>query len=153
MSALDNRVPPPVLALALAAAMAGGSAVLPSTSFGLVWRAGGAAAFLLWSSLYAPRAIRAFRRVGTTIDPVHVDRATALVTSGVYARTRNPMYVSLALLLLAWAAWLGQAALLIGPVTFVLYITRFQILPEERLLTARFGAEYAAYRARVPRWL
>ena len=57
------------------------------------------------------------------------------------------------LLLASWAAWLGLLAPLLGPVVFVLYTTRFQILPEERALTARFGEDYARYRNAVRRWL
>jgi protein-S-isoprenylcysteine O-methyltransferase Ste14 len=98
-------------------------------------------------------AIRAFRRANTTVNPVHVERASALVTSGRFARTRNPMYVAMALLLAAWAAWLCQPAPLLGPLVFVLFIARFQIIPEERALAAIFGADYAAYKNRVPRWL
>jgi protein-S-isoprenylcysteine O-methyltransferase Ste14 len=63
------------------------------------------------------------------------------------------MYLGLLLLLLAWAVFLSNPlALLLVPV-FVLYITRFQINPEERALSSLFGGEYAAYRERVRRWL
>ena len=92
---------------------------------------------------FGPSAIRAFGRADTTADPVRVERASTLVTTGVYARTCNPMYVALALLLASWAAWLGQWTPLLGPALFVLYVTRFQILPEERALFALFGEDYA----------
>jgi protein-S-isoprenylcysteine O-methyltransferase Ste14 len=63
------------------------------------------------------------------------------------------MYLSLLLYLLAWAAYLSNwLALLLVP-AFVLYINELQIKPEERSLSAIFGAEYAAYKARVRRWL
>ena len=94
-----------------------------------------------------------FRASRTTVNPLKPERASALVTQGVYRLTRNPMYVGMACLLLAWAAWLWQLLPLLGPAAFVLYITRFQIRPEERALAALFGAEYAAYTARVRRWL
>ncbi len=116
-------------------------------------RAFAAAALFLVAGAFGPRAIRSFLRVGTTVDPMRVDRALTLVTTGVYARTRNPMYAALALLLTAWAAWLGLLAPFLGPVLFVLYITRFQILPEERALMARFGDDYARYKSAVRRWL
>ena len=79
--------------------------------------------------------------------------AEDLVTDGIYAHSRNPMYVGQALLLAAWAVWLAHALAPLGAVAFVLYITRFQILPEERALAARFGDDWRAYRARVRRWL
>lgn len=94
-----------------------------------------------------------FGRVGTTVNPLTPDRASALVTGGIYQRTRNPMYVGFLLVLLGWAAYLGNPWSLPGPVAFVLYMNRFQILPEEHALTALFGEEYRAYCARVRRWL
>lgn len=98
-------------------------------------------------------AVRAFVGAATTINPVQIDRASSLVTTGVYAWTRNPMYVALALLLTSWAAWLGQGLLLLGPIAFALFITRFQIVPEEQVLAAKFGEAYDRYRNLVPRWL
>jgi protein-S-isoprenylcysteine O-methyltransferase Ste14 len=63
------------------------------------------------------------------------------------------MYVGLALVLLGWAAFLCSPWAFLGPVIFVLYISRFQIAPEERVLSAKFGAAYTEYAARVRRWL
>jgi protein-S-isoprenylcysteine O-methyltransferase Ste14 len=75
------------------------------------------------------------------------------VTSGIYRVTRNPMYVGLTLSLCAWGFWLGRPIAALGPLTFVAFIDRLQIVPEERALTARFGQAYADYRRRVRRWL
>jgi protein-S-isoprenylcysteine O-methyltransferase Ste14 len=63
------------------------------------------------------------------------------------------MYVGLLLVLIAWAAYLTSAWALLGPLGFVLYISRFQIAPEERVLSTLFGAEYTAYQSKVRRWL
>jgi protein-S-isoprenylcysteine O-methyltransferase Ste14 len=153
MAWLERRIPPPLLLLLLAAAMWGGSRLLEPTPLPLAWRALGAGALAIAAMAFAPAAVFAFLRARTTIDPVHIERTSHLVTSGVFARTRNPMYVALALLLLAWTAWLGQPVLLLGPFVLVLWLTRFQILPEERLLAERFGEEYARYRQTVRRWL
>jgi protein-S-isoprenylcysteine O-methyltransferase Ste14 len=94
-----------------------------------------------------------FRRAKTTINPLKPQRTSSLVARGIYRYTRNPMYVGMAFLLTAWAAWLAQPLALLGPVAFVLYINRFQIAPEERVLGTIFGEEFAAYKARVRRWL
>lgn len=75
------------------------------------------------------------------------------MVGGVYRATRNPMYVGLALLLLAWTVYLGAPLALLGVAAFVAYITRFQIVPEERVLAQKFGPEFGAYRSRVRRWL
>lgn len=95
----------------------------------------------------------AFRRAKTTLNPLRPDKASALVTGSIYRITRNPMYVGLALLLIAWAVYLSALWPFLGPAIFVFYIDRFQITPEERVMRGKFGAEYAAYAARVRRWL
>ena len=56
-------------------------------------------------------------------------------------------------LLLAWAVFLASPGMLLGVPAFMLYIRRFQIVPEERALSALFGSEFADYCARVRRWL
>ena len=63
------------------------------------------------------------------------------------------MYLGLFFVLVAWAVFLSSAWALLGPLAFVLYINRFQIEPEERVLSAMFGLDYAAYKSRVRRWL
>jgi protein-S-isoprenylcysteine O-methyltransferase Ste14 len=67
--------------------------------------------------------------------------------------SRNPMYVGLLFVLVAWAVYLCRAWTLLGPAAFVLYINRFQIAPEERTLTTRFGGAYSDYKRAVRRWL
>jgi protein-S-isoprenylcysteine O-methyltransferase Ste14 len=63
------------------------------------------------------------------------------------------MYVALTLLLCAWAAWLLSPGSALGPLLFALFIDRFQIVPEERAMRARFAEAYDAYRLRTRRWL
>jgi protein-S-isoprenylcysteine O-methyltransferase Ste14 len=63
------------------------------------------------------------------------------------------MYVGLTAELLGWAVWLSNPWVFLGPVAFMLYITRFQIIPEERAMSLKFGRDYDEYRKRVRRWL
>lgn len=95
----------------------------------------------------------AFHRSRTTINPLRPERTSALVTQGIYRITRNPMYVGMALLLLAWAVYLSALLPFAGVPLFMSYITRFQIRPEERMIEKLFGAEFLGYAARVRRWL
>ena len=97
--------------------------------------------------------MRRFIRVKTTINPIAIDQASVLVTDGVYRWTRNPMYLSMAALLAAFAAVSGQAWLWLGPILFVIYIQRFQIRPEERVMTQLFGDAYRDYVAKVRPWI
>lgn len=146
---LENRIPPPLLMLAIAAAMwmAGGETPAP------FWRVLAAGAAFVGAGAVGLPAILAFRRAKTTIDPVHIERASKLVTEGIFSLTRNPMYVSLTLLLVAWALWLGGPWVWAGPFIFAIWIDRLQIRPEERFMTERFGSDYARYREKVRRWL
>ena len=84
---------------------------------------------------------------------MHPERSSALVTTGIYAWSRNPMYVSLLCLLMGYSLQLGHVAAALGPILFVSYVTRFHIVPEESALEARFGDAYRAYKARVRRWI
>lgn len=108
--------------------------------------AAGGVAFGLAGSL-------AFRRAGTTVNPLRPARASQLVVAGVYRISRNPMYLGLLLGLIALTVYLAAPMALSGPVGFGGYIDRFQIRPEERALEAKFGGAYADYKRRVRRWL
>lgn len=112
-----------------------------------------AAALLLTGLAVAAFGIYAFRKARTTIDPLHPDKTATLVTGGIYRITRNPMYVRMALLLLAWAAYLGSVLSLLLLPLFVTYMNHFQIGPEERILLKKFGGTYQRYRQHVRRWL
>lgn len=94
--------------------------------------------------------IAAFLRAGTPAEPWHP--TTALVTTGLYARIRNPMYVGLVGLLLAAALASAGEGLLIAAVVLALALHHGVVLPEERYLERRFGAAYRSYRDRVPRY-
>lgn len=153
LAALETRVPPPLVAAIVALAMYGARArglVLPLDRPPRIAVAGGLAVVGLAVAL---SAVLAFRRTRTTIDPHRIDRVSTLVTRGVFAVTRNPMYLGVALLLTGWAVYLGTLPMFLGPLLFVAWITRFQIVPEERLLSARFGNDFETWRRRTRRWL
>ncbi|MFV0548539.1 MAG: methyltransferase family protein [Limnobaculum xujianqingii] len=107
----------------------------------------------LASGIIGLSSLAMFYREKTTVNPIKVNSATTLVDSGLYAFSRNPMYLALALLLLSICLWLGNLLGLVGVVLFIAFITRFQIIPEERALTEVFGENYQRYCQRVRRWL
>lgn len=78
---------------------------------------------------------------------------TALVTTGPYARSRNPMYLMLAVTLIGLALWLRSATPPLVIPVFILVMNRVIIAPEEKRLLAHFGEEYRAYCRRVRRWI
>jgi protein-S-isoprenylcysteine O-methyltransferase Ste14 len=91
-----------------------------------------------------------FRRHATTIMPREVPRA--MIVTGLYAYSRNPIYVADALILAGVALRWDLAGLVLVPV-FMLAITQRFILGEEAGMRAQFGAGYDAYAARVKRWV
>ena len=95
-------------------------------------------------------AIRLFDKAGTPSEPWKPTKA--LVTSGIYKYTRNPMYVAMAMILVGEALFLDSVMLLLLLVPFLVVIRYGVIGPEERYLTAKFPVEYPEYRRRVRRW-
>lgn len=150
---LDNRIPPPLMMLAVGVVMAGAAQLPPALGMPATWRIGLAGALLAAGLSVVALGVTRFRAVGTTIDPTTPQRASRLVIGGIYRFSRNPMYLGFATILLAWAAQLDSPWALAGPVLFVAFINRYQILPEEHALRHKFGAEFDAYAARVRRWL
>jgi protein-S-isoprenylcysteine O-methyltransferase Ste14 len=152
MRFLEHRIPPPLVFILTAAIMWIATRGLP-LQLGDVWRFGIAALFFMFGCAFAITAFRAFDRAKTTINPVRIEEASSLVESGVYRYSRNPMYLALTLLLVAWAVYLATPWAFLGPLAFMLFITRFQILPEERVLRVKFGPVFQAYEQKVRRWI
>ncbi|MBS0342899.1 MAG: isoprenylcysteine carboxylmethyltransferase family protein [Proteobacteria bacterium] len=153
MNSLELKVPPPVVALVLALAMWVVSRSTFAFEVDVILRTALAVAIALVGAAISAAGITAFRRAQTTLNPMKPDEASSLVINGIYRFTRNPMYVGLLLVLVAWAAFLCAPWALLGPVVFVAYMNRFQIVPEERTLQSMFGEGYARYRTKVRRWL
>lgn len=93
-----------------------------------------------------------FFKAKTTIDPLAPAKSSRLVTNGVYKISRNPMYLALLLLLLAFGLWLGNVFNTLLAAGFVSFMNAFQIIPEEKVLVELFGKEYQQYCIQVRRW-
>lgn len=153
MRFLETRIPAPIVAGLIGAAMK-----WYALSWGVVIDPTPLQKYLgiglaQLSALIVLAAVYRMWRVRTTINPMNPARATTLVTGGVFRFTRNPMYLSLLLLVVAYATRLDSLAVWIAPVVFLAYVTRFQIIPEERILQQKFGAAFDAYRAGTRRWI
>lgn len=151
--ALALRVPPLALVLLFAAAMWLAARALPAWQLLLPWRMAWALLCVAAGAAVTLAGVLAFRRARTTVNPTTPHATTVVVDTGIYRRSRNPMYLGMALALLGWSVALGNIAGLPLLAVFIAYMTAFQIRPEERALEASFGAPYRAYRARVRRWL
>lgn len=150
---LEKRVPPLLLVLIVGAAMWGTATLTSPVPLNDVLRKVAAGVLFVVGALFPAAGLVAFRRARTTVDPRTPEASSALVCDGIYRYSRNPMYVGFALWLLAWGVYLGSGWGLLGVVFFVVYMSHFQIAPEERALRALFGDQFRAYEQRVRRWL
>ncbi len=153
MNFLELKIPPPIVVVIVGLLMWVVAMISPHFSV-----SGGAritVGLLLIVAGFALNiaGVMTVRRFKTTFNPLRPDTTTALVSTGLFGVSRNPMYLGFLVVLLGWAAYLASPLALIGPVVFVLYINRFQIVPEERALSSLFGASFAEYKSRVRRWL
>lgn len=154
MKFLEARVPPPLVGMLTGLAMwlcvpAGGLMQLGQSPLRLV----ALAVLVLLGAGVSLAGVRSFRQAKTTVNPLKPERATHLVDGGIYRLTRNPMYLGMLLVLLGWAAALASWWALFGPLVFALYMSHFQIRPEEQALLQLFGREFEDYKEKVRRWL
>jgi protein-S-isoprenylcysteine O-methyltransferase Ste14 len=153
LSALELKLSPVMTAILLAALMwllarhTTGFSLAPQLRLiALIVLIGGGAAIGI-------AGIWSFRRARTTVNPWRPHASSALVVSGIYRRTRNPMYLGLLLGLAGWGLYLANIYCLLLAFAFVPYMNRFQIQPEERALEQTYGAGFIDYCRQVRRWI
>lgn|SRR5690554_4729581 len=153
VSNLELRIPPLVLMILVALTMWLAAASVPVV---IVTFAGQMAVALILAIVGVQLAISATRTFydrKTTVNPLTPDESSSLITDGVFKLSRNPIYLGMTLILAGLAVWLGALTSLLGVPLFVIYMTRLQIIPEERSLQAQFGQAFSAYCQRTRRWI
>jgi len=153
MNALELRIPPLLLVLIMGVLMWLAAMLLPVFAMSIPWRMAIAVALAAAGGSIAVAGVLAFRRAHTTVNPTTPNASSTVVASGIYRRTRNPMYLGFFCVLAGWSVYLSSVAAMLFLPLFVLYMNRFQIAPEERALAAKFGTQYGAYLQEVRRWL
>ena len=98
-------------------------------------------------------AARSFKEHNTTINPIKIETASSLVVSGIFNYSRNPMYLGMVLILLGLSLKFNLIGGLIFTALFIIFITNFQIKPEEKVMLKIFGEEFVNYKDKVRRWL
>lgn len=153
MHFLEHKIPPLLVALTIAVGMWLIASLMPVVADYEMAKCSLAVLLFFIGMVFVVLGIISFRMAKTTVNPMQPNLATSLITSGIYTVTRNPMYVGFTLFLFAWSAYLGSVWSVGLVVTFIWYIQRFQIIPEEKALERMFRDEFIAYRKRVRRWL
>lgn len=144
-------IPPVWLVICILAAWGQATYLPVSWGLGGGWSTYVGGALVLGGILLAVLAVLEMRRAKTTVIP-HQE-PSALVTSGVFSFTRNPIYLADVMILLGLVMWWGAVIALILVPLFLMTIERRFILPEEARLKAAFGEAFDAYAAKVHRWL
>ena len=98
-------------------------------------------------------AVKAFNRQKTTVNPLEPRQASSLVSSGIFKYSRNPMYLGMLIILLALSFKFNLVGGIVISLFFYLFITKFQILPEEEAMNELFGDEFTEYSSRTRRWI
>jgi protein-S-isoprenylcysteine O-methyltransferase Ste14 len=153
MTFLESKIPPPLVGLFFALLMWWSApylpiiAISPTISYLLISILGSIGIFFDLSAAIS------FRLAKTTVNPLTPNKASSLVTTGVYQFTRNPMYVGRVFFLFAWAIFLSSLWVVIFIAGYMAYIQRFQILPEEQALVRIFKQDFIEYKTLVRRWL
>lgn len=153
MHHLELRIPPLVLVAAFAVAIVLASVYMPLLRFPIPGHRYVATALVFVGLGVAAAGVLQFRRARTTVNPMSPQKTSALVSSGLYRWSRNPMYLGMALTLLGVAAWPSALTGYVLVLGFCWYLTMFQIIPEEKALLAAFGPEFGQYMAKVRRWI
>lgn len=147
------KIPPALVAVIIAGMMRMVSVYLPFgslTLFGAYWVAG---LLMAAGGVLGVAGLVQFYRNGTSIDPHKPEKTRTLITGGIYQYSRNPMYLALFFLLIAYASILQNVLNLVLLPLFIWYMNRYQIMPEEKVMEQKFGREYRKYASEVRRWL
>lgn len=153
MSFLENRIPPPVILLLAMLFMRLVASFDTSTWLYFDYRKWVALGICFIGVAIVVSAVLSFKRAQTTVNPLAPESSSQLVTSGIFKLSRNPMYLGMVFVAIAWGIYLASIVSFIMVAIFVLYITRFQIKPEERAMQSLFGNEFENYAKATRRWL
>ena len=109
--------------------------------------------FLLWGLIIIAFAVFKFAKTKTTVDPTKPSKTSSLVISGIYRITRNPMYLGMLFLIISFTFYkLSLAGAIVIP-SFIFYINKYQIEPEEYEMRKKFGENFEDYCKKVDRWI
>ena len=148
---MNNKIPPPIIALVCALGILFSKPFFKeysnvnNSSISILFFLIGIACFFF--------AIKLFNKHNTTISPLKPEKATSLIVSGIYMYSRNPMYLGMLFILISTSIRFNIIGGIISISTFIVYITKFQIIPEEEQLKRIFGEKFLNYKKKTRMWL
>ncbi|MEM6818962.1 MAG: isoprenylcysteine carboxylmethyltransferase family protein [Pseudomonadota bacterium] len=147
------HIPPPLIAVTLGIAMKLAANATPMLTYEFASQRILAFSLVVAGLMIAFTGVAQFRKHRTTVNPLQPEKASSLVTDGIFKWTRNPMYLGLLMILLAWAVWLGNGTTILIGLCLVPLLNKLQIIPEETALLEKFGQPFQDYLNRTRRWL
>ena len=153
MKFLELKIPPAIVFLISGAAVWAVSNFIPSLNKSLLWTDWLSGFFAVAGGAIIVAGLYEFHRAKTTVDPMKPNSASSIVNSGIHHFTRNPIYLGILFILSGFAFKSSNILSPLFLIGFVLYMHRFQIIPEEKALSEKFGDEYVKYKKSVLRWI
>ena len=148
---MKNKIPPPIVTLFFGLCIYFSQEYFPEsnaeffTIFSYIFYFAGLSILIL--------AVSLFKKQNTTVNPIKIENASSLVTCGIFEYSRNPMYLGMALILLGLALMFNLIGGILFTLLFTIYITIFQIRPEEEVMEKLFGEDFLKYKKNVRMWL
>ena len=148
---MNNKIPPPIVTLVSGLAIYFSKNIFPN-HHGLILDVF-SILLLICGIIIIRTAFLSFKKHQTTINPLNLTKTSSLVNTGIFKYTRNPMYLGMVFILLSIALKFNLYGGLIVLFFFFSFITKFQIIPEEKAMENLFGEKYKKYKTTTRRWL
>ena len=148
---MNNKIPPPIVTLFFGLCIYLSRSLFPEFSFSILSSLS-IISFIVGIFVLVT-AIISFKNHETTVNPISIEKASSLVVNGIFKYSRNPMYLGMSFALLGLAFQFNLVGGLLLTSIFILFITTFQIKPEEVAMEKHFDQEWKNYTKNVRRWL
>ena len=148
---MNNKIPPPIVTLAFGLMIYFSRNIFPDINNIIFYVL--SLFFIILGPFILISAVRSFKAEQTTINQININNASSLVISGVFKYSRNPMYLGMVFILLALSFWFNLVGGILFTSIFIMYITKFQIIPEEAAMKSIFGEDFNKYKNKTRRWI
>ena len=148
---MNNKIPPPIVTLFFGLCIFFSRSHFPDFNYQILNVLSVISILLGITILF--QAVRLFNKQNTTVNPIKIEKASSLVVAGIFQYSRNPMYLGMLFVLIGLSFKFNLIGGIIFTLLFMLFITAFQIKPEEQTMDKLFGDEFKEYKKKVRMWL
>ena len=148
---METKIPPPIVTLAFGLLIYFSKEIFPAIENQLTFYIG--ILLMVLGFFIFISAVTSFKSSKTTVNPLNPERATKLVTEKIFKYSRNPMYLGITAILGSLALFFNIVGGIIFTTLFCAYITKYQIIPEEKVMKNLFKEEFDEYKKTTRRWI